>query len=144
VGAYDQKKWKKAIEVLSQVRVIDPTYEKDRIAQMIYQAALTYGLQLLKEERLEEAIAYLDQAAYLKPLPAEAEIEAQYARMYVTARDYWNVNWERPSKVLVNSTKSGQGIVIPSHATWRPIFNMATSAHAPAIPARPRFNMMKL
>src|SRR5512139_3207378 len=40
--AYDQKKWKKAIEVLSQVRVLDPAYEKDRIAQMIYQAALTY------------------------------------------------------------------------------------------------------
>jgi tetratricopeptide (TPR) repeat protein len=95
VDAYNQTNWQKAIDILSQVRVLDPSYEKDRIAQMIYQAALTYGLGLLKEDRLEEAIAYLDQAAYLKPLPADAEAEAQYARMYITARDYWNVNWEK-------------------------------------------------
>jgi tetratricopeptide (TPR) repeat protein len=95
VEAYQQQKWQKAIEIFSQVRAIDPAYEKDRIAQMIYQSALTHGLQLLKDDRLEEAIAYLDQAAYLKALPAEAEIEVQYARLYITARDYWNVNWEK-------------------------------------------------
>jgi Tol biopolymer transport system component len=95
VDAYERKQWKKAIEILTQVRAIDAVYETDRIAQMIYDAALTYGLQLLKEDRLEESIAYLDQAAYLGPLPAEAETEAQYARMYITARDYWNVNWQK-------------------------------------------------
>ncbi len=95
VDAYNQKNWQKAIEVLTQVRAIDPAYEKNQITQMIYQAALTYGEELLKADRLEEAIAYLDQAAYLKPLPADVEIEVQYARMYITARDYWNVNWEK-------------------------------------------------
>jgi tetratricopeptide (TPR) repeat protein len=95
VEAYDQKKWRRAIEIFSQVRALDQAYERDQITQMIYQAALTYGQQLLTEDRLEEAIAYLDQAAYLKPLPAETEAEAQYARMYITARDYWNVNWEK-------------------------------------------------
>jgi len=109
VKAYDQKKWQTAIEILSQVRVIDPAYEKDRINQMIYQAALTYGLQLLKEDRLEEAIAYLDQAAYLKPLPAEAELEAQYARMYITARAYWNVNWEKAIESFGELYKIGPG-----------------------------------
>ena len=95
VEAYDQQQWQRAIEILSQVRAIDSAYEKDRIAQLIHQAALTYGQQLLKEDRLEEAIAYLDQAAYLKPLPAATEAEVQYARLYITARDYWNVNWEK-------------------------------------------------
>ncbi len=95
VDAYHQKNWQKAIEVLTQVRVIDPAYQKDQITQMIYQAALTYGQELLKADRLEEAIAYLDQAAYLKPLPADVETQVQYARMYITARDYWNVNWEK-------------------------------------------------
>jgi tetratricopeptide (TPR) repeat protein len=109
VNAYDQKKWQSAIEILSQVRVIDPDHEKDRIDQMIYQAALTQGLQLLKEDRLEEAIAYLDQAAYLKPLPAEAESEAQYARMYVTARDYWNVNWEKAIESFGELYRIGPG-----------------------------------
>jgi tetratricopeptide (TPR) repeat protein len=107
--AYDQKKWPKAIEIFSQVRALDPAYEKDKIAQRIYQAALTYGQQLLKEDRLEEAIAYLDQAAYLKPLPAATEAEVQYARMYITARDYWNVNWEKAIESLGELYKIGPG-----------------------------------
>ncbi|NTU65157.1 MAG: hypothetical protein HGB05_17590, partial [Chloroflexi bacterium] len=59
--------------------------------------------------RLEEAIAYLDQAAYLKPLPAEAEVEVQYARMYITARDYWNVNWEKAIESFGELYKIGPG-----------------------------------
>ena len=109
VEAYNQKNWQKAIEILTQVRAIDPTYEKDRVAQMIDQAALTYGQQLLKDDRLEEAIAYLDQAAYLKPLPADIEAEAQYARLYITARDYWNVNWEKAIESFGELYKIGPG-----------------------------------
>ena len=109
VDAYDQENWQTAIEILSQVRAIDPAYEKDRIAQMIYQAALTNGRQLLKEDRLEEAIAYLDQAAYLKALPADVEAEVQYARLYVTARDYWNVNWEKAIESFGELYKIGPG-----------------------------------
>jgi tetratricopeptide (TPR) repeat protein len=93
--AYQKKDWQKAIEIFLQVRSIDATYEKDKIAQMLYDAALTYGLELAQADRLEEAIAYLDQAAYIQPLPANAEAEAQYVRLYITARDYWNVNWEK-------------------------------------------------
>ncbi len=76
---------------------------------MIYQAALTYGRQLLKADRLEEAIAYLDQAAYLKPLPADVEAEVQYARLYITARDYWNVNWEKAIESFGEFYKIGPG-----------------------------------
>ncbi len=109
VDAYDQKNWQAAIEILSQVRALDPAYEKDRVAQMIYQAALTNGQQLLKDDRLEEAIAYLDQAAYLKALPADVEAELQYARLYVTARDYWNVNWEKAIESFGELYKIGPG-----------------------------------
>jgi Tol biopolymer transport system component len=91
--AYDKKDWANAVEALSQVRSIDPTYEKDKVAQMIYTAALTYGQAMLQADRLEEGVAYLDQAAYVKPLPAEAALASQYAKMYLTARGYWNANW---------------------------------------------------
>ena len=95
LAAYQKKDWQKALEIFAQVRSINATYEKDAVAQMVYDAALTYGLELAQADRLEEAIAYLDQAAYIQPLPAKAEAEAQYARLYITARDYWNVNWEK-------------------------------------------------
>jgi tetratricopeptide (TPR) repeat protein len=109
LDAYQKKDWQKAIELLSQVRSINATYEQDKIAQMVYDAALTYGLELAQADRLEEAIAYLDQAAYIKPLPANAEAEAQYARMYITARDYWNVNWEKAIESFGELYKIGPG-----------------------------------
>ena len=109
VEAYNQQNWSKAIEVFSQVRALDQAYQKDQVVQMMYQAALTYGQQLLKDDRLEEAIAYLDQAAYLKSLPAATETEVQLARMYITARDYWNVNWEKAIESFGELYKIGPG-----------------------------------
>ncbi len=93
--AYQAKDWAKAIDVLSQVRAIDSKYQTEKVNSMLYQAAMTYGLELLKHDRLEEGIAYLDQAAYIQDLPNDAALQSQYARMYLTARGYWNVDWQR-------------------------------------------------
>jgi tetratricopeptide (TPR) repeat protein len=95
LDAYEKREWLKAIQILAQLRAINPTYEQAGVAQTIYNAALTYGQDLLQDNRLEEGLTYLEQAAYIKPLPAEAETAAQYARLYITARDYWNVNWQK-------------------------------------------------
>ncbi len=96
--AYQAKNWKTAIDVLSQMRSIDPTYQRQAVDDMIYNAATTYGLELFKDDRLEEGITYLEQAAYIRPLPADAAQQVQYARMYITARDYWNADWEEAIK----------------------------------------------
>lgn len=94
VEAYQQQEWLKTIQILTQLRAINAAYEQAAVAQMLYDAALTYGQALLQDNRLEEGLTYLEQAAYIKPLPADAEAAAQYARLYITARDYWNVNWQ--------------------------------------------------
>lgn len=94
-SAYQAKQWRTAIDTLSQLRAFDPAYQAEQVKSMLYDAALTYGMQLLTGDRLEEGIAYLDQAAYLKPLPADAAQQAQYAKLYLTARGYWNVNWQK-------------------------------------------------
>lgn len=95
VGAYQAKNWATAIDALAQVRSIDPNYQADQVSQYLFEASVTYGLELINDDRLEEAIAYLDQAAYIRPLPAEAALQAQYAKLYLTARGYWNVNWDK-------------------------------------------------
>lgn len=94
VNAYQAEKWATAIDTLSQLRSIDPAYQKDAVSQMLFDAATTYGEELLQTDRLEEGIAYLDQAAYVKPLTPGTAQELQYAKLYLTARGYWNVNWE--------------------------------------------------
>ncbi len=44
-----------------------------------------------------------------KPLPANADAEAQYARLYITARDYWNVNWEKAIESFGELYRLGPG-----------------------------------
>jgi hypothetical protein len=51
-------------------------------------------LELLDEDRLEEGVFYLEQAAKLRPLDEDATQQAEYAKLYLTARGYWNVNWD--------------------------------------------------
>jgi tetratricopeptide (TPR) repeat protein len=94
-SAYQTQNWVTAINALAQVRSIDPAYQTDQVDQQLFEAATTYGLELIKTDRLEEAIAYLDQAAYIRPLPDEAARQAQYAKLYLTALGYWNVNWDK-------------------------------------------------
>jgi tetratricopeptide (TPR) repeat protein len=108
-SAYQAKDWARAIEVLSQVRSIDPKYQAAKVTEQLYQAAMTFGLSLLKQDRLEEGIAYLDQAAYIKDLPSEATLESQYARMYLTARGYWAVDWQKAIDRFTELYKIGPG-----------------------------------
>ncbi|HLF27369.1 MAG TPA: hypothetical protein VJG32_13630 [Anaerolineae bacterium] len=93
--AYADADWEAAIARLTQVRGLDPTFETEAVAEMLFTASYTYGLQLLDQDRLEEGVYYLEQAAALRPLDANASQQADYAKLYLTARGYWNVNWER-------------------------------------------------
>ncbi len=93
--AYQEKDWATAIARLTQVRGLDPAFEPQAVADMLFDASITYGLQLLDQDRLEEGMYYLEQAAALRPLDPSAVQQAEYAKLYLTARGYWNVNWER-------------------------------------------------
>jgi len=93
--AFQAKDWTKADEILTQVRALDPAYEKATVEDMLYNARYNSGMQLLSEGRLEEGIFYLDQAAELRPLDANAASQRQLAAMYITASGYWGVNWQK-------------------------------------------------
>ncbi len=93
--AYDAQNWEDAISRLTQLRRLDRAFESEVVADMLFNASYAYGLQLLDQDRLEEGVYYLEQAATLRPLDADASLQAEYAKLYLTARGYWNVNWDR-------------------------------------------------
>jgi len=93
--AYDTKDWENAVARLTQVHRLDPAFEKNTVEDMLFEAAYTYGLQLLNQDRLEEGLYYLEQAAALRPLDIQTSTQVEYAKMYLAARGYWNVNWDR-------------------------------------------------
>ena len=92
--AYSAKDWPNAIARLTQVRRLDPALEPQTVEDMLFDASYTYGRQLLNQDRLEEALYYMEQAAALRPLDRETVDQVEFAKQYLTALGYWNVNWD--------------------------------------------------
>ncbi len=99
-AAFQQGDWASTITKLRYLKVLDPTYRVADVRQMLYQAYLNLGTDLLETDRLEEAIYYLDSAELLWPLPADVEDERSKAMRYLRALSYWGVDWERAIEEL--------------------------------------------
>jgi len=95
VAYYEAEQWAEATAVLTQLRVLDPTYEADAVEEMLFTSLYNAGMALLDEDRFEEGIFYLDQAVALRPLDEEALTQRSLAIQYMTALGYWGVDWER-------------------------------------------------
>jgi len=93
--AYDAGNLQAAIERLVQARELEPGFEQQAVEDLLFRASYTHGLQMLDVDRLEEGVYYLEQAAALRPLDADAALQLEYAKLYLTARGYWSVNWDR-------------------------------------------------
>jgi tetratricopeptide (TPR) repeat protein len=94
-AAFQAKDWEKAAQVMSQVRAIDPSYEKAAVEDMLFTARYNNGLAQIAAGALEEGILYLDLASELRPLDQNAVTQRQLASMYLTAAGYWGVNWQK-------------------------------------------------
>ena len=91
---YEADDWEEVIAVLTQLRVLDPTYAAETVEEMLFTSLYNAGMALLDEDRFEEGIFYLDQAVALRPLDEEALDQRSLAIRYMTALGYWGVDWE--------------------------------------------------
>ncbi|MBN1311916.1 MAG: hypothetical protein JXB30_10895 [Anaerolineae bacterium] len=90
---YDAGEWANAIRRFQDLLVVVPTYREDEVKEMLYRALVTLGLQYVRGERLQEGLAYLDQASEIRPLDDQAEGERHWAKLYLTGRTYSDLNW---------------------------------------------------
>ena len=95
VAHFEAEQWEEASGVLTQLRVLDPTYEAQSVEEMLFTSLYNAGMALLDENRFEEGIFYLDQAVALRPPDEEALTQRSLAVQYMTALGYWGVDWER-------------------------------------------------
>jgi tetratricopeptide (TPR) repeat protein len=96
VDYYEAEQWQDAADVLTQLRALDPTYEAEQVEEMLYTSLHSAGMELLNEGNFEKGILYLDRAVALRPLEDEETLtQRRLAMQYMTARDYWGVDWER-------------------------------------------------
>ncbi|MEA3340166.1 MAG: hypothetical protein U9R15_09385, partial [Chloroflexota bacterium] len=91
---YEAEEWEDTVDVLTQLRVLDPAHEAETVEEMLFTSLYNMGMALLDEDRFEEGIFYLDQAVALRPLDEEARDQRSLAMQYMTALGYWGVDWD--------------------------------------------------
>lgn len=99
---YRQGKWGEAIHKLEQLRSLDLHYKRQEVEELLYASLFKYGLWLVDEERLEEALSSFDKALELKPDASEVSLQRDLAALYLNVLSYWGADWE---KSIENLTK---------------------------------------
>jgi len=95
-----QQAWAAAAERLAQLRDLDPTFETERVSQLLFEANRNLGEQLLAQGQVAEAHQAFERA--LRERPADPEVSQQFdlASLYVSARAAWGTDWPRAINCL--------------------------------------------
>ena len=88
-----QLKWPEAAQRLSQLRDLNPDFHAQRVSDLLFQANLNMGKQMLQQGQVEEAMRAFERAQGERPNDAEASRQFDLASLYVSAKSAWAVNW---------------------------------------------------
>jgi len=97
----EEGQWAEAAATLERLRSLDPYYKLEAVSHLLFEAYYRHGLQLLAENRFEEAIRNFDWALELDPDAKHVQEERQLASLYLTALDSWGAHWERAIQSLM-------------------------------------------
>jgi tetratricopeptide (TPR) repeat protein len=79
-SAWAQEDWPRVITLLGQMQVSNPGDQT--IQEKLFAAHFNYGVQLVRSERLPEAVAQFDEALKIKPEDVNAQGERLFAQLY--------------------------------------------------------------
>jgi tetratricopeptide (TPR) repeat protein len=92
--------WDEAIQRLTQLRALDPTYKASQVDQMLFTALRNRGVARIQAKDLEGGIFDLNQAEALGKLDQDAKNHRLWARYYLDALSYWGLNWQKTVELL--------------------------------------------
>ncbi len=132
------KEWQEAFDDLEALRNLDPEYRVVEMDGLYYQVLRTLGYERIfgNTERgiaggnLEEGIYYLNLAEKFAPLDTYANQAREWARRYLNAAAYWDINWERVVtlfQAVVNAYPNMTDVNLKT-AAWRYITGMINYA----------------
>lgn len=75
--------WGEALELLSQVRDLNPDYKTKQVSEFLYEASYQQGLALLEPNTIEAALQSFDQALIEQPEETDALLEQANASLYI-------------------------------------------------------------
>jgi Tol biopolymer transport system component/tetratricopeptide (TPR) repeat protein len=79
-----QGNWAEAIDILKQIRRIDPGYEITQVSDILYNANYELGLRLISEDRITDAVTAFDEALAERPNDPLVTAEWEKATLYLS------------------------------------------------------------
>ena len=92
---YERGLWDEAIAKLEAVLALDPTYKQQEVADMLFACYYNSGIQLVAEDRMEEALLRWSLALEIRPGDAGVRRQQKLASLYLVGMGYWQADWEQ-------------------------------------------------
>jgi len=99
-AAYAAGRWSESVNVLQEIRRLNPVYENQRVTELLFDAYINLATEKDNQNKLEEALALYEEALVLQPNAAEIRKEHQLIAEYLEVLTYRNINWERSITLL--------------------------------------------
>jgi len=99
---YERGQWDAAIVKLEAVLALDPTYEQQEVADMLFACYYNSGIQLANEDRMEEALLRWNLALEIRPGDADVKRQQKLASLYLAGMGYWQADWEQAIENFAN------------------------------------------
>lgn len=96
----NEGQWDAVISAATRLFTVDPAYKPVETAGLLFKALRNRGVARIQGDEMEAGIADLDQAAKFSLLDDEAKSHRAWARLYLAAKSYWEVNWAETVVIL--------------------------------------------
>jgi tetratricopeptide (TPR) repeat protein len=126
------QEWEAMLADLETLRNSNPDYKVIEMDGLYYLALRMYGVGLISTGNLEEGIYRLNLAEKFAPLDSMAVQMRDWARLYLNAAAYWDVNWSEVVNRFAPIASALPNLMDVNHMTaaWRYVEGMIHYADA--------------
>ncbi len=119
--------WQDAVTTIERLRDVDLQYRAVDVDGMYYIALRNLGVQkILTDGELEVGIYYLTESEEFAPLDVDAVNYRNWARMYISAASFWDVDWAKVVSAFGQIYQSLPGLHDSSNMTATERFRQAS------------------
>ena len=100
LSCHENGDWEGTLAALEELRTIEPDYEAQEVAALLYDVFYQRGQALAAEDRLEEALRSFDQALTWRPDSEEAWGQRERLSLYLAGLGFWRADWARATETF--------------------------------------------
>lgn len=92
---YERGSWDEAVAKLEGALALDPTHRRQEVDDLLFECYYQSGIQLISEDRMEEALLRWSQALEIRPESDGVKRQQSLASLYLAGMGYWQADWEQ-------------------------------------------------